>query len=237
MNSTIEFFGGQASLYDAYQRNCVPRYGEAVSVAAGWLDRLLIPKRGARIIDLGCGTGNTTEELVRLFPDGIITCVDGSREMIAVARTKLENREMEFHCRDLTEPGWNEPLLHEPVDAVVSVFVLEHLPFDAYRKVLADILNLMKPGGRLVTVEGFSGDTCQEIYFEEMALWEQRAVQSGIVTREQLDDVKRLSSEKEVHYFAAVDDKKAWWAEAGLTDVDLIWYYYCIGVLVGRKPL
>jgi len=237
MNSTIEFFDGHATLYDVYQQSCVPRYREVLSVATGWLDRLLEERHRARILDLGCGTGNTTAMLLRLFPDCVAACVDGSGEMIATARKKLQDHEVEFHCRDLSRRGWNAPLIHDPFDATVSVFVLEHLPFDTYRQVLTDLLDVMKPGAWLVTVEGFSGDKCQKIYFEEMDLWEQRATQSGIITKEQLDEVKRRSSEKEVHYFSTVDDKKGWWSDAGFTEVNLIWYYYCIGVLVGRKPL
>ncbi len=237
MNSTIEFFDGHASVYDVYQHNCVPRYREVISVTTGWIARMLKDKERARILDLGCGTGNTSMELFRLLPHGVVTCVDGSAEMIALARKKLQNHEVEFHCRDLSTRGWNSPLAHDPVDAAVSVFVLEHLPFDTYRQVLTDLLDVMRPGAWLVAAEGFSGDKLQEIYFEEMALWEQRALQSGIITKEQLEDVKRLSLEKEVHYFSTMDDKKGWWSDAGLTEVDLIWCYYCIGVLVGRKPL
>lgn len=237
MNSTIEFFDGHASHYDVYQQSCVPRYREVLSVATGWLDRVMAERNRPRILDLGCGTGNTTVELFRLFPNSVVACVDGSREMIATARKKLQDHAVEFHCSDLAQRGWNAPLIHYPVDAVVSVFVLEHLPFDTYRHVLTDLLEVMKPGAWLVTAEGYSGEKCQEIYFEEMAQWEQRAIQSGIVTEEQIGEVKKLSSQKEVHYFSTVDDKKRWWSDAGFAEVNLIWCYYCIGVLVGQKPL
>jgi len=146
MNITIEFFDGHASHYDVYQQSCIPRYREVLSVATEWLDRVMAERHRPRILDLGCGTGNTTAELFRLFPNGVVACIDCSREMLAMARRKLQSHAVESSCSDLRQRGWNAQLIHAPVDAVVSVFVLEHLPFDNYRQVIADLLQVMKPG-------------------------------------------------------------------------------------------
>ncbi len=41
------------------------------------------------VVDLGCGTGNITEHIVRRWPSAQITGVDASREMLALAQTRL----------------------------------------------------------------------------------------------------------------------------------------------------
>jgi len=43
----------------------------------------------ARILDVGCGPGNSTELLARRYPDAAITGIDSSPEMIAAARSRL----------------------------------------------------------------------------------------------------------------------------------------------------
>jgi predicted TPR repeat methyltransferase len=43
----------------------------------------------ARILDLGAGTGQTAEALLRLFPDAELTLVDPAPGMLRVARAKL----------------------------------------------------------------------------------------------------------------------------------------------------
>ena len=236
MNTTIEFFDEHASLYDAYQQACVPRYHEAMSVATGWLDRFIAKEHETRFLDVGCGTGNTTAEILKLFPGAHVSCVDGSTEMISRAQNKFQGRNVGFHAQEIGREGWNRQWIGNPFDAAISLFVLEHLPFDTYRQVLSDLFEVLKPGAWFVAAEGYAGERCLEIYFEEMALWEEKALSKGVVTKEQLDRAKALSAEKEVHYFSPVDDKKKWWTEAGFTEVGVIWFYYCIGVMVGRKP-
>ena len=48
----------------------------------------------ASLLDLGAGTGQTTEALLRLYPDAVPTLVDPSPGMLAVARRKLPGAEV-----------------------------------------------------------------------------------------------------------------------------------------------
>ncbi len=46
-------------------------------------------ERPHRILDVGCGPGNSTELLVRRYPEAEVTGIDSSLEMIAAARKRL----------------------------------------------------------------------------------------------------------------------------------------------------
>lgn len=43
------------------------------------------------VLDLGCGPGNISFRFVRAFPDCIVHAIDGSKEMIRIAKTFLSN--------------------------------------------------------------------------------------------------------------------------------------------------
>lgn len=55
------------------------------------------------ILDIGCGTGYLTEELLRYYPNANITAVDIAPGMIEHARKKFIGKNIEFQCADIEE--------------------------------------------------------------------------------------------------------------------------------------
>ncbi|MEJ2718998.1 MAG: class I SAM-dependent methyltransferase, partial [Deltaproteobacteria bacterium] len=189
-----------------------------------------------RILDIGCGTGNASAELLKLIPGARITCLDGSKEMLSAARGKLTSTVEDFHWLDLTDHGWEKTWAGDTFDAAFSVFVLEHLPFDAYQAFLRSVWGILKPGAPLVTAEGYGGQLNQTLFFDEMAQCEEQALRRESINPRELAETKEMSTEKERHYFTEMDEKKRWWRDAGLVDVNFIWQYYCLAILAGQKP-
>jgi tRNA (cmo5U34)-methyltransferase len=238
MNHTLDYFSFQSAMYDLYQASCVPKYGEVTAVATNFLAHVLPENAPVAVLDLGCGTGNTTQKLREILPAAAITCLDGSEDMLAAAQTKLTAAGASDvrYCRaDLAEHGWSENLVSDSYDAIVSVFVLEHLPFAEYRHCLSQAARILKPGGWFVTVEGYEGHFLQGLFLEEMAANEARFVRDGKMTQAHMDEMKALSASKEKHYFSTMRQKETWWLESGFSSVEFIWQYYCVAALVGQK--
>ncbi|WP_333871548.1 malonyl-ACP O-methyltransferase BioC [Desulforamulus putei] len=59
------------------------------------------------ILDIGCGTGYFTEQLVRCYPNANITAVDIAPGMIEYARKKFKSKKIEFLCADIEEAEMN----------------------------------------------------------------------------------------------------------------------------------
>lgn len=118
---------------------------------AAWAARLKdwLPGRPGDVLDLGCGTGSLS--LLAAEQGHRVTGVDRSPAMVQLARQKLAGRHAVFLTGDAARP----PVDGERYDAVLVRHVLWTLPEPG--RVLRRWRGLLRPGGRLVLVEGVWG--------------------------------------------------------------------------------
>ncbi|QKV73472.1 class I SAM-dependent methyltransferase [Amycolatopsis sp. Hca4] len=126
-----------AELYDKFAELSHARYRQ-------WLERVL-PARGGRAIDLGCGAGRFLGLLAERYDD--VLAVDAAPRMIELARER--HPQVRYRVGDLWEIT---PEAEGTFDLVVSVNTLHHLGPDpaAY---LAHVRRLLRPGGRIAVVD------------------------------------------------------------------------------------
>ncbi|MEO8668867.1 MAG: trans-aconitate 2-methyltransferase [Bauldia sp.] len=96
-----------------------------------------------RVIDFGCGPGNSTELLAARFPEAEVTGLDSSPEMLAEARVRLPRAR--FVEADLA--AWLPP---EPVDLLFANAVFQWVPrhLDVLERLLASL-----PSGGVLAVQ------------------------------------------------------------------------------------
>jgi ubiquinone/menaquinone biosynthesis C-methylase UbiE len=115
-----------------------------------WHDLLsrLVGRAPQRVLDVGCGTGFLALRLAEL--GHIVSGVDLSGQMIEQARGKADQAalEIEFRVGDAADLDSAD----EAYDLVVARHVIWNLP-DPERGV-AEWLRVLRPGGRLLLVEG-----------------------------------------------------------------------------------
>lgn len=108
--------------------------------------RALLEERladGARILELGCGSGNDARHLARRFH---VTGVDVSRAQLRRAHG-IETIEADFTELELPDARY---------DAVVSFYVFNHVPRDLLAPLLGRIRDWLVPGGWLLSAFGVS---------------------------------------------------------------------------------
>jgi trans-aconitate 2-methyltransferase len=93
-----------------------------------------------RVVDLGCGPGNSTELLTARWPDATVVGVDNSPTMLAAAR----ERRIGADWVEADIATWTPDT---PVDLLFSNAVLQWLPDHA--TLLPRLLGLLRPGGVL----------------------------------------------------------------------------------------
>lgn len=96
--------------------------------------------RPGRIVDVGCGPGNSTEGLARRYPEAEIVGLDSSAEMLAAARERLPDRA--FIQADIET--WTPD---RPFDLVFANAVFQWVP--DHLAVIARLLESCPPGGVL----------------------------------------------------------------------------------------
>jgi len=233
-DSTVSCYDDHARAYDAYQSAVVPYYDDMLDLVAKTCQRYL--GKSPKILDLGCGTGNASIAVQKRIPAHIFL-IDGSSSMVEIAREKIDLESpgsvLGHRVADLSKTGWDEGMGPGEYDAIVSTLVLEHLPFDSYRRMVDSCYRLLKPGGLLIAVEGYEEED------GDMLQWfnEEMEVRRSRLDPKMSDFVAQLRSEKEVHYYCSKGQKADWWRAAGFQRVSVLWQYLCIALMVGRKPL
>jgi SAM-dependent methyltransferase len=143
---TADFWDEQAATFDDQ-----PDHGlRDADVRAAWQTLLLgvLPAAPASVTDLGCGTGSLA---VLLAQHGfLVRGLDRSARMVAAACDKAAQAGMgiEFREGDAAVP----PYPKASSDVVLARHVLWAMPDPA--AALAKWVDLLRPGGRLVLVEG-----------------------------------------------------------------------------------
>jgi len=101
-------------------------------------------KSGMNVLEIGCGTGFFTKEIVK-NPVQVIA-IDISPELIEIARQNIINSNVEF----IIENAYNMIFDDQTFDAVIGCSVLHHLDIDP---ALKEIYRVLKPGGYIAFTE------------------------------------------------------------------------------------
>jgi len=104
-----------------------------------------------KVLDVATGTGDFAFEAIRILKPEKVVGVDISRGMLDIAEEKIRKRNLQqqFEVR----MGDSEKLLFEDnsFDAVTSAFGVRN--FENLEKGLAEMLRVLRPGGRIVILE------------------------------------------------------------------------------------
>lgn len=112
----------------------------------------LAPRAGDHVVDVGCGPGHLACELAEAVGEsGLVTAVDTSEDMLAIAEARAERDGVAARMRVLHGDAVRLPLPDAAVDAAVSVQVMEFVP-DVVAG-LRELRRVLSPGGRLVLVD------------------------------------------------------------------------------------
>jgi ubiquinone/menaquinone biosynthesis C-methylase UbiE len=100
---------------------------------------------GARLLDVGCGTGRWIRRYRELgfSPVG----VDATFEMLRIARVRDTRDPLILGLADCL------PFADSQFDGVSDITVVQHIPYELQTKALREMVRVLRPGGRLILLE------------------------------------------------------------------------------------
>lgn len=129
------------------------RYDFATSMSQGYQQdlhtsaRRMNLKGNEHVLDLCCGTGKSTLACFDVLPDGTITGVDNSEEMLAVARKKFSAEVNTGKAEFILQDAMNLDFADNSFDAIFMAYGLRNMP--DYEKCVQGLYRILKPGGTL----------------------------------------------------------------------------------------
>lgn len=223
MDSVRESFDEDAHDFDESIVKYVPRYREMIEELVS-----AIPgKKGMKILDLGCGTGNVTWKIKQRFPDAQVTCVDFSDKMLEEAREKLKQyRDIEYVACD-----FRKLKLDKKYDAVTSSIAIHHLEDGDKKELYKKIYDALKPGGVFYNADAVQ-ESSKRLREQNIERWKDFMRQN--FTEEHIEDEvmpRQEHDDKPGKLVSQLD----WLAEIGFRDIDVVWKYQSTAVYGSRR--
>ena len=147
-----EYFNEKAAIWDEQVAE------KDASRLEGMANRLDI-KSGDNVLDVGTGTGVFLPYLLKkVGENGRIVAIDIAEEMLKIAASKHVDGNVDYLCADVCDiPGGDESF-----DLVVCYSSFPH--FQDKPRALAEIMRVLKTGGRLFICHTSSRDDINEIH-------------------------------------------------------------------------
>ena len=197
-----DFFAARVNGYDEHMRMTI----EGASDFYAYTTSLLPMESGAKVLDLGCGTGLELEEYFNLNPDANVTGIDLSEAMLKSLKDKFPNRTINL----IRGSYFDVPFGENKFDAAVSVESLHHFPAEQKETLYRKLCAALKENGRFVLTDYFAeSEELEKEYFRNL---------------KQLKEEQGLSGNEFYHYDTplTVDHEMQVLRQAGFSDVQIL---------------
>lgn len=177
--------------------------------------KALLPDNVSRILDLGTGDGRLLAVVKDDHPNAEAVGLDFSAVMLDTVRERFAGDD----TVTIVEHNLNMPLPDlGPFDAIISSFVIHHLPDERKRALYGEIFDALTPGGVFCNLEHVEpvSDRAHQRWMDAMG--------------------RTLADEDPSNLLTPVETQLAWLREIGYIDVDCYWKWLEFAVLAGWKP-
>jgi len=172
-----------------------------------------LPAQATRILDLGTGDGRLLALAKQRYPQAQCVGLDFSPAMLERARKRFAGDaavRILPHDLDHPLPGLGK------FDLVISSFAIHHLVHERKRSLYAEVFAKLSPGGAFCNLEHVSSPTSR---------LHKEFLHCLGVTQETEDPSNKLLE---------METQLGWFREIGFVDVDCLWKWRELALLVGR---
>ncbi|MBI3445115.1 MAG: methyltransferase domain-containing protein [Magnetospirillum sp.] len=227
MALTIEAaFNRAARSYDGERRQLIPCFDDFYDAALALVAEFARP--GARILDLGAGTGLLSALVAETVPECELVLTDLSDGMLAQARERFAGTPVRASYRVMNHLALDDVA---GFDVVMSALSIHHLEDDGKRAVYAACARALKSGGLFVNADQVSGDT-EAMEARYWRHWFEAVEASGLPETQIAAAIERQSLDRR----APLESQLAWLRAAGLAEVECRYKNVSFAVMAGLRP-
>ncbi|HMJ19729.1 MAG TPA: methyltransferase domain-containing protein [Gemmatimonadaceae bacterium] len=221
--SASGYFGSMAESYDSLIHRAVPRYDEMIARLIQYL-----PRDARRVLELGSGTGNLSMQLPGVLPRATLTLVDGSDEMIALVRSRIEQSSASSSGRVECIVARFEELEFpaHSFDLVVSSISLHHVEDKA--RLYARIRSLMSERGRFCFADQIRGEP-ESNHRLNWERWLDYCREAGNCSPDEIDSLLEHAAAHD--HYTTLTEHIALLSEAGFAEIDCVWRNWMWGIV------
>lgn len=224
----------KAALRLRVQSDMVPGRDEALALIATLAASCASPR--PRFLDLGCGHGDVSAEILARLPAASVTLLDFSPDMLARARARFgDDARIDTVQHDLR--NGLPPELAGPFDAVVSCFTLHNVEPARRVRVYADVRRVLRREGLVITGDRVreGGPAMEAWAFDRWVAWMTERARTRYGSRKTAAEIRARQLELD----AALGDRPdSIWAmredmqRAGFTQIDCLYKNQITAVMV-----
>lgn len=222
----VNFHNYPPEQYDRDIRNSIPFHDEVHETIRDFVwDKRNNPP-ALKVLDLGCGTGLTSNAIRLGAPNSQITLVDFSQHMLNGARKKLGHDNVAYICEDYTKMGIEK----ERFNIIACVIGLHHQSDGTKAAMFAKIRRGLADGGSFIF-----GDLVTFRNPEKAALEAARHYHHLV---ENAADEQTLAEWAHHHMFlnrlAPLEDQFEWLKAAGFSSISTAFIQYQTALIIAR---
>ncbi len=225
MDKVQQFYDQLSSEYSELIAKCVPRYPELIHNMFQYLPEDFQPKH---ILDLGCGTGNLTDQMFKKYPEAQIDALDISEEILNESRKRFS------HTPNIRYIQADFKTMHLPpgsYNLVMSSIAIHHIEDPEKIKLYREVFQALAPGGIFIFADQTRGTT-DAIYQRNISRWKEEALKLGSTE----ENWQMWMAHQDAHDFHT---PVKWHMEelqkAGFSETDILWKYLMWAVVWARK--
>ena len=200
-----DFFTARVDGYDEHMKSNI----EGASDFYRYTAEMLPNDAGAKVLDLGCGTGLELEEFFKANPNASVTGIDLTKAMLDELKKKFPEKDLDLICGSYFE----EPFGEKAYDAAVSVESLHHFNKEKKLGLYNKLHGSLKDNGYFILTDYFAES--EELEAEYFYNLEEIKRNEGLSEDEFYHYDTPLTVEHEIEVlkeagFSKVEKKKQW---------------------------
>jgi tRNA (cmo5U34)-methyltransferase len=194
-------------------------------------------KRKRNILDLGCGDGIVSHELLKTEGSASATLLDGSSGMLDAAKVRLKDFKNVVYVQAGFQELLRKEVLHKNYAFIASSLAIHHLTMKEKKALFRKIYQHLSPGGYFVNIDCVLAPsrTLEQLYMSLWKEWIDEKKKSLGINGNYFDDIIRRYKDNKDNKPDTLEDQLKALKTTGFKEVDCYYKYGIFAMFGGRK--